>query len=168
MFTWSVEEVCTWLGSIGCADCADSFRRQHVIGAVLPSLDDTVLEVKLLVSSYGQRQTILLARDWLLQQVTIRELPPSSCPSPANQRSPLPSPLSKKLSQAATSAKGVILNATAEQVLLWTPGIFIFGLTFFGGLALMLSLQANPWFLLWLSPSLFFFLLLAMQKATNH
>lgn len=166
--------MCTWLRLIGCGDAEESFRNQHILGAILPSLDDLVLKRTLLIASYGQRQMILLACDWLVEHSKKRAAlalpcPPVDQPRPAQPK--LPSPLRRTgtvLKNVGHVALNLVENVTVEQIMLWRPLIYVFGFLFVGGLAVILLLQANPWFLLWLGPALFTFLLMLIQKVTSH
>jgi hypothetical protein len=159
---------------IGCGEAEESFRNQHILGAILPSLDDLVLKQTLLTASYGQRQMILLARDWLVEHNKKRAALALPCPpvdQPGPARPNLPSPLRSTvaaLKDVGHVAFDLVENVTAEQIMLWRPLVYVFGFLFTGGLAVILLLQASPWFLLWLGPALFAFLLMLVQNVTSH
>ena len=170
-YAWTIDEVVHWLQVIGCEGAEGAFREHHVNGAVLLVLTDGVLRNDLGIKSFGMRNTILLARDWLLAFTTRerRREHLSICPPTPQAHSFVNlSPASRMLGAAKHAAIEFIENTTAENLMMMKPMIYVSGAVVVGGLALIIAFEANPWWLLWLGTPLFYFLMLSMQRITHH
>lgn len=161
-----------WLHAIGCEGGERAFREHHVNGGTLLVLTDEVLKDELQIRSFGMRNTILLARDWLLAFTArkgAQQLGISCPPTPtAHSFASNLSPASRLMGAAKHAAIEFIENTTAENLMMMKPLIYVSGATFVGGLALIIALEANPWWLLWLGTPLFYTLMLSMQRITHH
>jgi hypothetical protein len=169
---WTIDDVATWLTTIGCEDCVESFRAQAITGIIIPLLTDDVLKDQLGIVRFGQRQLILIAVEYLKQRNTTTTTTTTTTMTARSRNSTHPhgvmSPrhLAAGVLDAAAAIAQAVGNTSFEHFQFMRTHLLVNFVLAYGGSALVLALPANPWWFLVLTLPLFGFTLLAIQRVT--